>query len=191
MILENQLSQVKTICLEYHIIQLMAKEYENLIWTPTLEQIEGERQWINEEISEIGIQALRDLATRAAEARIESYSPYSNYQVGAALLTVSGKEEIGQNIEIVTFSETGHAEEQAVKKAAARIIKDEGRMFIRAIAVSHEGDAAPCGRCRQIISEFSDNSIVIIADTKGSIRNVTSIRTLLPYGFTPSNLETR
>jgi len=73
-------------------------------------------------------------------------------------------------------------------QAAFDDYKAEGDKFIRAIAVSHEDDTAPCGRCRQIVSEFCDNSLVIVADVEGHIRNVTSIKTLLPYAFTPSNL---
>ncbi len=167
----------------------MAREHEQLIWTPSQEEIEKERDWISTEITDIGLETLEVLAKKAADARLRSYSPYSKYQVGAALLTVGGKEETGQNIEIVTYSETGHAEEQAAKNAVSSgAIQEEGDKFIRAIAVSHAGDTAPCGRCRQIVSEFCDNSLVIVADVEGHIRNVTSIKTLLPYAFTPSNL---
>ena len=167
----------------------MTRENESLIWTPSPEEVEKERDWINTEILEIGLEKLESLATIASEARRRSYSPYSKYQVGAALLTVSGEEAAGQNIEIVTFSETGHAEEQATKNAVSSgAVEKNGRKFIRAVAVSHEGDTAPCGRCRQIISEFSDNSLVVVADDEGKIRSVTSIKTLLPYSFTPSDL---
>lgn len=133
---------------------------------------------------------LENLAKKASEARKIAYVPYSGYLVGAALLTVDGKETAGQNIEVVTYSETGHAEETALKNAVSSgVIQQEGRKFVRAIAVSHEGDTAPCGRCRQIITEFCDNSLVVVADSDGNIRNITSLKTLLPYAFTPSDLE--
>lgn len=127
----------------------MTRENESLIWTPSPEEIEGERDWIDQEIKSIGLPILENLALQASEARKSAYTPYSKYLVGAAILRVSGKKEVGQNIEIVTYSETGHAEEQAAKNAVSnRAVQDEGRKFIRAIAVSHEGDTAPCGRCR-------------------------------------------
>lgn len=167
----------------------MSREHDNLIWTPTSKEIESERNWINKEICTIGLPILENLARRASEVRKIAYTPYSKYHVGAALLTTSGKEEAGQNIEIVSYSETGHAEEQAAKNAVSKgVIQEEGRKFIRAIAVSHEGDTAPCGRCRQIITEFCDNALVLVADTGGNIRNITSIKILLPYAFTPSDL---
>lgn len=167
----------------------MAREFDKLIWTPSPEEIEEERNWMNQEIQQIGLPVLQGLASRASEARERSYIPYSKYSVGAAVLTTTGEEESGQNIEIVTYSETGHAEEQAIKNFVSRgIVKAEGRKFIRAIAVSHEGDTAPCGRCRQIIAEFCDNALVIVADTEGKIRTITSKKILLPYAFTPSDL---
>lgn len=167
----------------------MLREHDSLIWTPSPSEIEDERNWINGEIVRIGLPVLENLAKKASEARNLAYTPYSKYLVGAALLSVSGKEETGQNIEIVTYSETGHAEEQATKNAVSKgAVQEEGRKFIRAIAVSHEGDTAPCGRCRQIITEFCDNALVLVADTKGNIRNITSIKILLPYAFTPSDL---
>lgn len=167
----------------------MSRKYDNLIWIPSPEEIERERNWINREILHIGLPTLENLARRASEARNIAYTPYSKYPVGAALLRISGKEETGQNIEVVTYSETGHAEEQAAKNAVSKgAIHEEGRRFIRAIAVSHEGDTAPCGRCRQIITEFCDNALVLIADTEGNIKNITSIKILLPYAFTPSDL---
>jgi len=167
----------------------MSREYDNLIWTPSPEEIIKERDWINSEITDLGLPTLTDLAIKASEARKKSYSPYSHYKVGAALLTIKDRKSDGQNIEIVSYSETGHAEEQAAKNAVSSgTIQEEGRKFIRAIAVSHEGDTAPCGRCRQIISEFSDNSLIITADVEGNIRSITSIKTLLPYAFTPNDL---
>ena len=167
----------------------MARKFNNLVWTPSPKEIEAERDWMNQEIQQIGIPVLLDLASLASEARTRSYIPYSKYSVGAAVLTTTGQKESGQNIEIVTYSETGHAEEHAIKNFVSKgIVEDEGRKFIRAIAVSHEGDTAPCGRCRQIIAEFCDNALVVVADTAGKIRAITSKKILLPYAFTPSDL---
>lgn len=168
---------------------LMSNKKVVRIWTLTPEVIEKERKWIESKASVIGVKKLQYLAKLASKARKVSYSPYSKYKVGAAVLTASGLEVSGQNIEVVTYSETGHAEEQAIKNAVSKgEVVLSGRRFVRAIAVSHKGDTAPCGRCRQIISEFSDNSLVVIADDKGKVRSVTSIKSLLPYAFTPSDL---
>lgn len=167
----------------------MLREYDNLIWTLSPAEIEKERDWIDKEICEIGLPILENLAKNASKARTVAYTPYSKYLVGASVLSISGKLEVGQNIEIVTYSETGHAEEQAIKKAVSNgVVQKLGRKFVKAIAVSHEGDTAPCGRCRQIITEFCDNALVVVADTEGIIRNITSVKTLLPYAFTPSDL---
>jgi cytidine deaminase len=168
----------------------MTREYENIIWTPTPEELEKERDWIDSEIRRIGLTFLERIARDASIARKRAFAPQSDYLVGAALIRKSGKEHLGQNIEIFTYSETGHAEEQAIKDAVSEgAVEDEGNEFIDAIAVSHKGDTAPCGRCRNIIAQFSNNCLVIVADTEGKIRNITSLKTLLPYAFTPNDLE--
>lgn len=168
----------------------MPRKHNNIIWTPSPKEIEKERNQISKEIVRIGLPTLKKLAKSASKARRMAHVPYSNYRVGAAILRKSGKEEMGQNIEIVTYSETGHAEEQAAKNAVSNgAVLKEGREFIDVVAVSHVGDTAPCGRCRQIISEFSNNCLVIVADTKGKIRKITSMKILLPYAFIPSDLK--
>lgn len=68
-----------------------------------------------------------------------------------------------------------------------------GRRFIRAIAVSHEGASGenwsgPCGICLQDMYEFCDNALVVLADEKGNITHITSLKTLMPKPFTPSHL---
>ena len=168
----------------------MTRVYESIIWTPSPEELEKERDWINSEIQRIGLTSLEGMAKDASVARRRAFAPQSDYLVGAALIRKSGVKHLGQNIEIFTYSETGHAEEQAIKDAVSEgAVEREGNEFIDAIAVSHKGDTAPCGRCRNIIAQFSNNCLVVVADTKGRIRNITSSRTLLPYAFTPSDLE--
>lgn len=170
----------------------MTREHEGIIWTPSPEELEKERDWINGEIERIGLSSLEELAESASIARSRAFAPESGYFVGAAMLRKSGKKHKGQNIEIFTYSETTHAEEEAIKDAIKEnVIEEEGEQFIDAVAVSHEGDTAPCGRCRNIIAQFSVNCLVIVADTEGKIRNITSSKTLLPYAFTPSDLKDR
>jgi cytidine deaminase len=168
----------------------MLREHDSIIWTPSPEEIEKERDWINEQIQRIGLHTLEELANDASVARKRAFAPQSGYLVGAAIIRKSSKRHSGQNIEIFTYSETGHAEEQAIKDAVSEgAVDEEGKEFINAVAVSHEGDTAPCGRCRNIIAQFSNNCLVIVADTEGRVRNITSSKILLPYAFTPSNLE--
>lgn len=167
----------------------MKEDINKLVWVPSPEEIAAEKQFIINEIETIGLPWLENLAHTAAIARRRTYSPQSHYGVGAATLDITGDEHSGQNIEITTFSETGHAEEQSMKNAITDgAIERMGRTFVRAVAVSHEGDTSPCGRCRQIMLEFSDNALVIIADPVGEIRRITSLRILLPDAFGPKDL---
>ena len=156
---------------------------------PDMPGTPAEKQWVRDQIVEIGIPRLENLALTAAAAREISYSPYSHYKVGAAILDINGNEHGGQNIEIVTYSEGTHAEEMCVKKAVSdHAVQEMGRKFVKAVAVSHKGNTAPCGRCRQIIAELADNALIVVADEKGKIRSVTSLLILLPYAFTPKDL---
>lgn len=162
---------------------------EDLVWTPSSDDILRQRNWITDESQSIGLKTLSELAIKAMKARSTGYQPYSGYKVGAALLDHSGVVTIGSNIEIATYSETGHVEEAAIKNAVlGGAIERSGRKFIRGIAISHDGDTAPCGRCRQILTEFCDNALVVVADTGGVIRRITSMEVLLPYAFKPSDL---
>src|SRR5688572_23273387 len=125
-------------------MEAMKLELDRLIRIPTQSELELEKQWIHSEMNAIGLDTLQSLASQAVDARSKSYSPYSHYKVGAAILTNNGRTHSGQNIEIVTYSETGHAEEQSIKNAiSSGAVEVEGRKFIRAVAVSHEGDSAP------------------------------------------------
>ncbi len=167
----------------------MTRKRNSIIWTPSPKEIKKERVWINSEIKRIGLSILEELATDASEARKTAFVPQSGYFVGAAILRKSGKKHSGQNIEIFTYSETGHAEEQAIKNAVSEgVVDEEGDKFIDVVAVSHEGDTAPCGRCRNIMAQFCNNCLVVVADTEGKIKNITSLKILLPYAFTPSDL---
>ena len=97
------------------------------------------------------------LVEQALEARNRSYAPYSHFMVGAALLTNDGKVYQGCNIENASFSPTVCAERTAFFKA----ISEGDREFVKiAVVGSPEGEvdryAAPCGVCRQVMTEFCD-----------------------------------
>lgn len=118
----------------------------------------------------------------AAKRCIENaYSPYSNYRVGAALLTSDGKIFTGCNVENGSYGATNCAERTAVFKAVS-----EGERRFSAIAIASEaGEAAPfpCGICRQVLSEFCPpETPVLICDGDGSVC-CAELGELIPYAF--------
>lgn len=134
---------------------------------------------------------VRDLIANAISAREGSYCPYSNFAVGAALLTKDGKVFQGCNIENAAFGPSVCAERVAFFKAVS-----EGCGNFKAIAVvgSPKGKkidqfAFPCGVCRQVMMEFcdSENFIVIVAKSETDYK-VYALSELLPEGFGPNNL---
>ena len=124
-----------------------------------------------------------ELLNQALDARNYSYSPYSKYKVGAALLTKSGKVYTGCNIENVGHSAAVCAERTAIFKAVS-----EGETDFAAIAVATANGGSPCGVCRQVMREFASDLIVIIGDVTGQYQ-VLTLSDFLPYSFGPENLS--
>ena len=120
----------------------------------------------------------------AAEARKNAYAVYSNYPVGAALLSREGKIFTGVNIENAVFPLTICAERTALFTAVA-----QGYRQFEAIAVVTRDGGSPCGSCRQALAEFGLDIEVIIADTSGKIIQITTVAELLPLSFGLKNLE--
>lgn len=119
-----------------------------------------------------------------------SYTPYSGFKVGAALLTADGKFYTGCNIENAAYSPTNCAERTAFFKAVS-----EGERNFSAICIVGGKDgvlteyAAPCGMCRQVMMEFCDpDTFRIILATCKEKYEVFTLRELLPMGFGPDNL---
>ncbi|HHX66278.1 MAG TPA: cytidine deaminase [Chloroflexi bacterium] len=123
----------------------------------------------------------RALLAASLEARDHAYAPYSNFAVGAAVRTDSGRIFAGCNIENASFGLTVCAERVAIFKAVC-----QGESRIVAMAVSTEGGATPCGACRQVMAEFAADMPVLLSDVSGHLR-MTSLRDLLPDAF--SSLE--
>jgi len=127
---------------------------------------------------------LIDLETRtrlvktALEVRRYAYAPYSHYPVGAALLASSGKIYSGVNVENASFPIGICAEPVAVYKAVS-----EGERSFEAIAIVSSNGATPCGFCRQVLSEFGLNILVIVANEDGKILQETLVADLLPGAF--------
>ena len=125
------------------------------------------------------------LIASAAAARERAYAPYSNFKVGAALRGKSGRVYAGCNVENAAYGLSMCAERTAIFKAVS-----EGEREFEAIAVVTENGVSPCGSCRQVMMEFAPDMAVIIADTQGRVR-ATTVRDLLPDGFTPDHLPRR
>lgn len=121
----------------------------------------------------------------AAEAvRANAHAPYSNYKVGAALLTDVGV-ITGCNVENAAYPLCLCAETATVAQAVAR-----GAKVFRAIAVATQGPeaGAPCGGCRQVLAEFAPTMPVALA-VGGNLSRVVTVDVLLPQAFTPRTLD--
>ena len=126
----------------------------------------------------------QQLIETAAHARRWAYAPYSQYAVGAALLTESGKVYDGVNVENAAYPTTMCAERVAVYKAVS-----EGERRFMAIAVVTSNGGMPCGSCRQVLAEFGVDTLVIIADASGRVVQEGRVADLLPGAFLPEDLS--
>ena len=132
----------------------------------------------------------RELIQAALDARKYSYSPYSGYRVGAALLAADGTVYTGCNIENAAFSPTICAERTAFFKAVS-----EGKREFCAIAIAGSPDGEmtqfswPCGVCRQVMVEFCDpKRFTVIVAKSEEVYEKRTLEELLPKGFGPGNL---
>lgn len=125
-------------------------------------------------------QSLIDLAN---EARRRAYVPYSNYPVGAALRTKSGRIYTGVNIENAAYPQTMCAERVAIFKAVS-----EGEKEFEIIAVVTNNGGSPCGGCRQVMAEFGLDTVVLFANGAGILTHETTVKNLLPEAFIPEHL---
>ena len=130
----------------------------------------------------------KTLMHMAQEARKNSYSPYSHFRVGAALLAKSGKVYTGCNVENASYSVTNCAERTAFFKAVS-----EGERDFLALAIvgGREGETAdfcaPCGVCRQVIAEFCPKDFKIILGNEEEFKEYT-LDELLPLSFSDKDL---
>ena len=120
----------------------------------------------------------------ANEARQRAYAPYSNYQVGAALRTRSGRIFTGCNVENAAYPNSICAERVAIFKAVS-----EGEKEFEVIAVVTPNGGTPCGGCRQVLAEFGLDTVVLIADGEGRLVQESTVSGLLPGAFTPKDLK--
>lgn len=134
----------------------------------------------------------KELIELALEARKMSYSPYSNFSVGAALLTKDGKVYKGCNIENASYGATNCAERTAFFKAVSEGERDFEKIAI--VGDFHDNEipsdyAYPCGICRQVMREFTDENqfYVIVAKSKEEYIKAL-LKDFLPYSFGPENI---
>lgn len=125
----------------------------------------------------------KKLIEKAVLAMNNSYSPYSGFRVGAALLCQNGNIYIGTNVENASYSATICAERSAISGA---ISNGETKFSAMAIVGGKNGEindyCYPCGICRQVINEFCDKDFKIIL-TNGSTVKTLSLNELLPHSF--------
>ena len=125
------------------------------------------------------------LAQKAVEAKSKAMPTYSNFHVGAALLTEDGKVYSGCNIETSSYSLTICAERTAIFKAIS-----EGERKFKALAVAGDTDdfISPCGACRQVISDLCGDIDIIMVSNKNDFK-VSKASELLPFAFSDKDLK--
>ncbi|MDK2885879.1 MAG: cytidine deaminase [Thermosipho sp. (in: thermotogales)] len=127
---------------------------------------------------------IEELIQKAFKAKENAYTPYSNFKVGAALLTKSGKIYTGCNVENASYGLTCCAERVAIFKAVS-----EGEREFDTLVVVGDTDEpiSPCGACRQVMSEFGDFEVILVSKDR-KLKKV-KVKDLLPYSFEKENLK--
>jgi cytidine deaminase len=127
----------------------------------------------------------KELLKKADEAKRHAYAPYSNFRVGAALLSRSGRVYVGANIENAAFSVTCCAERVALFGAVMN-----GERDFEAIAVTSDSDriTTPCGVCRQALFEFSPR-MDVISSNNALEYETKKLSAMLPGGFSGKEME--
>jgi cytidine deaminase len=123
----------------------------------------------------------RELIEAATAAHAQAYAPYSHFQVGAALLTDSGRIYKGCNVENVSYGLTCCAERNAVFAAVA---EGERRFTAVVVMTAAAAPTPPCGACRQVLMEFAaGGDMAVLMQTTGGARRQSTLAALLPEGF--------
>jgi cytidine deaminase len=123
------------------------------------------------------------LVAEAMAVRERAYAPYSNFKVGAALLSRDGQVFTGCNVENASYGLSVCAERNAVAAAIAAGCSDFAAM---AVVTSADPAASPCGACRQVLAEFGDFPVILAG--ADSARRTTTVLGLLPDAFLPGSL---
>lgn len=126
-----------------------------------------------------------ELIAAARKAQNNSYSPYSKFKVGAALLTDGGNIYTGVNVENASFGLTVCAERVAIFNAISKGEKDFSAI---AITGDHKGYTYPCGACLQVLAEFSPQIKILLTDENDNYQE-SYLKDLLPQLFSLENQE--
>ncbi len=128
------------------------------------------------------------LIERAKEARKLSYSPYSHFPVGAALLTKDGKVYLGANIENASYPLCMCAERNAIYQSYLDGVRKDDIVAI-AIVADTPNPCSPCGACRQVISELLRTDADIIMTNLKDETTVVKVKDILPFAFSEEDLK--
>lgn len=128
---------------------------------------------------------LQEAHRTAVEARNNSYSPYSKFKVGAALILENGMIVPGCNVENASFGGTICAERTAFTSAVAKY----GKIKPSALLIVTEPEAVPCGLCLQVMAEFCGPDFPVYLGTTASPGPMVPLRDLLPRPFSPESLK--
>ena len=130
----------------------------------------------------------KELVAKAVEARNLSYSPYSKFKVGAALLTKDGQVFLGANIENSSYPLCMCGERNALYNAMMHGYKKDDFVAL-ALCADTDEPCSPCGACRQVISElFPRDGVIIMSNLKGDTKE-TNVDELLPFAFSGDDLK--
>lgn len=130
-------------------------------------------------------QTTQQLIKAALAARQQAYAPYSNFFVGAAVLSEEGAITSGANVENASYGVTLCAERVAASAAVAGGVRK-----LSAVAIATTGAASPCGACRQFLSEFGGSMDIILVDAEDPSKfRTTSLDVLLPEQFDLDSLS--
>ncbi len=128
-----------------------------------------------------------ELIGRAIEARLRAHAPYSDFQVGAAVLCSDGEVYTGCNVENASYGLTNCAERVALQTAVAA----GARQFLALAVVADTQDpVSPCGACRQVMMELAPDATVLLGNLGGEVTKTTA-KKLLPGSFSPTHLTTQ
>jgi len=124
-----------------------------------------------------------ELVAAARSAAERSYSPYSHFRVGAVVVAENGEVFTGANVENAAYPSSNCGEATAIQTAVAAGVRKIDTLAVACIDATEVQGAYPCGRCRQIMSEFGVETVLVAAGEGSEIREHT-LDELLPHRFT-------
>lgn len=128
----------------------------------------------------------KNLFKAAQNALVNSYAPYSNFHVGASILSESGHIHSGTNIENVSYGLTVCAESCAISQMISSGDKEIKALLVMA---DHVNMCTPCGACRQRITEFAEPQTKIYMCNSKEVKEIVTLDVLLPYTFQNKNIK--